>query len=73
VFVIALSGQNGVPVTDRIVAVGLLTALDVERLGKKFKRLWSIDVTPCFFRIAAGDRLGGPATLSGPRQTVRGV
>lgn len=47
-FVIALSGQNGVPVTDRIVAVGLLTGLDVERLGRNFKRLWSIDETPRF-------------------------
>ncbi len=34
--------------TDRIIAVGLLTALDVERLGRNFKRLWSVDETPCF-------------------------
>ena len=35
-------------VSDRIVAVGLLTALDVERLGPTFGRIWPVDETPCF-------------------------
>jgi hypothetical protein len=33
---------------ERIVAVGLLTRSDVERLGSTFKRLWPIEETPCF-------------------------
>ena len=33
---------------ERIVAVGLLTRGDVQRLGDNFKRLWPVDETPCF-------------------------
>jgi hypothetical protein len=33
---------------ERIVAVGLPTNGDVERLGENFHRLWPIDETPCF-------------------------
>ena len=33
---------------ERIIAVGLLTALDLERLGKGFRRLYPIDEAPCF-------------------------
>lgn len=33
---------------DRIVAVGLLTDDDVNRLGVNFKRFWPVDETPCF-------------------------
>ena len=32
---------------ERIIAVGLLTGRDVERLGKSFQRLWPVDETPC--------------------------
>lgn len=35
-------------VTERIVAVGLLTQRDVEVLGTKFHRLWPVNETPCF-------------------------
>ena len=30
---------------DRIIAVGLLTSSDVERLGATFTRLWPVDQT----------------------------
>ena len=33
---------------EKIVAVGLLTQQDLERLGSSFDRLWPIDETPCF-------------------------
>jgi hypothetical protein len=33
---------------NRIIAVGLLTQSDVERLGQTFDRLWPVDETPCF-------------------------
>ena len=33
---------------DRIIAVGLLTAKDVELLGATFDRLWPVEETPCF-------------------------
>jgi hypothetical protein len=33
---------------ERIIAVGLLTAGDVELLGPTFSRLWPVDETPCF-------------------------
>jgi hypothetical protein len=32
----------------RIVAVGLLTQVDVNLLGISFERLWPVDETPCF-------------------------
>lgn len=35
----------------RVVAVGLLTAEDVETLGPTFDRLWPIDETPCFSEL----------------------
>jgi hypothetical protein len=37
-------------VADRggVVAVGLLTAADLERLGVGFKRVWPVEETPCF-------------------------
>lgn len=38
-------------VTDRIVAVALLTAQDLELLGQDFKRLWPIEDTPCFSKL----------------------
>ena len=34
--------------TERIIAVGLLTQSDLDRLGDDFGRLWAIDETPCF-------------------------
>ena len=37
------------PVTnDRIVAIGLLTARDVDVLGVGFRRLYPVDEVPCF-------------------------
>ena len=33
---------------DRIVAVGLLTEFDLDRLGDTFSRLWPVDDVPCF-------------------------
>ena len=32
-------------IDDRIIAVGLLTSSDVERLGATFTRLWPVDQT----------------------------
>jgi hypothetical protein len=34
-----------------IVAVGLLTRGDVERLGPTFARLWPVEDTPCFSEL----------------------
>ena len=34
--------------TERIIAVGLLSQSDLDRLGSQFARLWPIDETPCF-------------------------
>lgn len=36
------------PGESRIVAVGLLTAADVEALGAGFSQLYPVDETPCF-------------------------
>ena len=33
---------------ERIVAVGLLSQSDLDRLGSQFTRLWPVDETPCF-------------------------
>ena len=33
---------------ERIVALGLLTQGDLDRLGVSFKRAYPIDETPCF-------------------------
>ena len=33
---------------ERIVAVALLTQVEVQRLGENFNRLWPVDETPCF-------------------------
>ena len=33
---------------DRIIAVGLLTEFDLNRLGDTFTRLWPVDDVPCF-------------------------
>jgi hypothetical protein len=33
---------------NRIIAVGLLTAQDVEILGPTFSRAWPVDEAPCF-------------------------
>ena len=37
--------------TQRIVAVGLLTAQDVKTLGPTFERLWPVEDTPCFSHL----------------------
>ena len=36
---------------QRIVAVGLLTARDLEVLGQGFTRIFPIDEEPCFTRL----------------------
>jgi hypothetical protein len=36
---------------NRIVAVGLLTRDDIERLGPTFARLWPVEDTPCFSEL----------------------
>ncbi|MBB5709749.1 hypothetical protein [Sphingomonas xinjiangensis] len=33
---------------DRIVAIGLLNARDLERLGSGFSRAFAVDESPCF-------------------------
>lgn len=33
---------------ERIVAVGLLTQRNLDRLGRSLDRVWPIDETPCF-------------------------
>jgi hypothetical protein len=38
---------------ERIVAVGLLTAGDVELLGPSFNRIWPVEDTPCFPQLLA--------------------
>ena len=38
---------------DRIVAVGLLTEFDLDRLGDSFTRLWPVDDVPCFEELIA--------------------
>ncbi len=37
----------------RIIAVGLLTFQDLERLGPAFDRAWPVDETPCFAQLLA--------------------
>ncbi len=34
--------------SERIVAVGLLSQSDLDRLGSQFTRAWTVDETPCF-------------------------
>jgi hypothetical protein len=36
---------------ERIVAVGLLTRPDLDRLGPLFTRAWPVDETPCFSQL----------------------
>ena len=38
---------------ERIIAVGLLTGRDLERLGPSFQRCYPIDETPCFGELLA--------------------
>ncbi|TGX56234.1 hypothetical protein E5A73_03875 [Sphingomonas gei] len=33
---------------DRVIAIGLLTARDLDRLGAGFSRAYPVDETPCF-------------------------
>ena len=37
--------------TDRIIAVGLLTARDVQLLGPTFDQAWPVEDTPCFSQL----------------------
>lgn len=36
---------------DRIIAVGLLTARDVDLLGPSFKRMWPVEDVPDFHEL----------------------
>jgi len=36
---------------EPIVAVGLLTARDLDMLGPSFTRVWPVDETPCFSEL----------------------
>jgi hypothetical protein len=38
---------------DRIIAVGLLTERDLDRLGDTFTRLWPVDEVPSFEELLA--------------------
>lgn len=40
--------RSAVPSRDRIVAVGLLTQRDLEKLGPSFTNAFPVDETPCF-------------------------
>lgn len=33
---------------ERVIAIGLLTATDLDRLGAGFSRAWPVDEAPCF-------------------------
>lgn len=33
---------------DRVIAIGLLTGRDLDRLGAGFSRAYPVDETPCF-------------------------
>ena len=48
------------PPSPRIVALGLLTQADLDRLGEGFSRLYPVDETPCFgellYAIDVADR-----------------
>ena len=35
----------------KMIAVGLLTREDVDRLGPTFTRLWPVEDTPCFSEL----------------------
>lgn len=38
---------------QRIIAVGLLTEQDLDRLGATFTRLWPVENAPCFEELLA--------------------
>jgi hypothetical protein len=38
---------------DPIIAIGLLTKRDVDRLGPTFQRIYPVDETPCFGDLLA--------------------
>jgi hypothetical protein len=50
---VRLFERSSVMVTDRIVAVGLLTETDIELLGPGFNRLFPVDRTPHFTELLA--------------------
>lgn len=43
-----LCGKNVVGQRNGIIALGLLTAGDVAKLGSDFARIYPVDETPCF-------------------------
>ena len=58
---------------DRIVAVGLLTEFDLNRLGDTFTRLWPVDDVPCFEDLlAAIDEADRQLQGNSPFQTREG-
>lgn len=63
-------------VSDRIVAVGLLTRRDLDVLGPTFDRAWPVDETPDFSEliraIDEADRtLSGVGSVAGPNEVER--
>jgi hypothetical protein len=51
---------------DRIIAVGLLTERDLDRLGDTFTRLWPVDDVPSFEELlAAIDEVDRGAQFAG--------
>jgi len=42
---------DGLTRDKSIVAIGLLTADDLEMLGSSFDRAWPVDEAPCFHQI----------------------
>jgi hypothetical protein len=59
--------------SDRIVAVGLLTERDLDLLGPAFKRLWPIEEKPCFFELMnAIDEADREMSHGAERETEQG-
>ena len=47
-FLLHQQSRRGVLADEKIIAVGLLTARDLERLGDGFHRIYPVDEAPCF-------------------------
>ncbi|HXG80910.1 MAG TPA: hypothetical protein VNJ05_03830 [Sphingomicrobium sp.] len=57
---------------QRIVAVGLLTEQDLDRLGHTFTRLWPIEQAPCFEELLeAIDEAERQINLDRPVASIR--
>jgi hypothetical protein len=47
----AIHRRSDLVTSKRIIALGLLTADDVDLLGPTFDRLWPVEDTPCFSEL----------------------